>query len=373
MDNNILRKEGNIWRYDLNELVTYIEDISKNFNGKANLQKFLGAYESFLDNLEERHNIKINYKFNIINKKDPRFKAIYQNYDWCYQKYFIEGLNHDEMAKEAGCSKRVVEKWCCEKHRITSEYRRKFKKLSNIQKDLIIGSLLGDGHIDKRETQPIFIVSHAENQKDYLYWKYDIMKDFCNKEPSYIKPNIREFKNRAYVCQGAYRISSRIQDCFLEFRNMTVIDLIENLSEFSLSIFVLDDGNREKSNWNICLAGLTIDERKRFINVAKSKFNLDIKLTTHDNRYAIVLADSSRELDNIILKNIPNDLDIIQYKILKNKISKPLKRVHIKFNNKNIFLSEFCKSNNLNYKKCHSLLQKNPYLTGEDIINTIRG
>jgi hypothetical protein len=368
---NILWKDAlNHWQYDLNKLITTIEKLSERYSGKEQLCKAIGVYRYFLDRIEKKHNIKIKYNFTL-NKNDCNFKAIYQDYDWCYQKYMIEGLNHDEMAKEANCSKRVVEKWCSEKHRLTQKYRQVHKELSNLQKDFIIGSLLGDGHIDKREFQPMFIVSHAENQKDYLYWKYELMKDFCNTSPTYYKAKESPFPNgKMYLCQPQYRMCTRIHDCLLEYRAMTKRELINNLNEFSLSILMLDDGYRDRSNWEVCLADILLKDREHFVNIMRERFNLESYLDSTDNRYINFRAESSRELDTMILNNIPNDLDIIKSKITENdKIAEKQFRFYVKYNDEDILLKDFCKTNNYDYKYVHHAIKKHKLQTGEDIIN----
>lgn len=256
-------------------------------------------------------------------KRDPRFKAIYQDYDWCYQKFMVEGMNHDEMAIEAGYSKRVIEKWCVEKHRITQKMRQASITLDNTQHDLMIGSLLGDGHIDKRETQPLFIVSHAANQKDYLYWKYDILKNICNKSPSFIGSKEVMFNGNpnTYIAQDAYRISTRIQDCLLWYRGLSVSETLDELNEFSLAVWILDDGSRTSSNWSLAFASFTEDEKRKAISVIKDKFNIDCYTIESDDRYLRFSAIDSRAIDEIIKSNIPNELDIVQYKIINKFIS----------------------------------------------------
>jgi hypothetical protein len=315
-DKIVWKNTSNHNEYNLDKLINYLKENPNKCSSKAEFCKDLNVYSDFLDRVEEVENIKFEYNFYTNSKNNIHFKAIYQDYDWCYQKYMIEGLNHEEMAKEANCSKRVIEKWCSEKHRLTQEYRKIHKQLSNIQKDLVIGSLLGDGHVDKRETQPIFIISHAENQKDYLYWKYEIMKDFYNIPPTYYKEKVHTFGgDKEYMCQPHYRISSRIHDCFIPFRNMSKHDLINELNEFSLSIFALDDGYRSESNWEICLADIPYEDRELFIKILEDKFNLDGYICKYDNRYMKLTSNSSRILDSIILKIVPNDLDIIKYTI----------------------------------------------------------
>lgn len=53
--------------------------------------------------------IKMGLIANNIKKNNPKFKAIYQDYDWCYQKFVIENKSHREMAEEANCSLRVIQ------------------------------------------------------------------------------------------------------------------------------------------------------------------------------------------------------------------------------------------------------------------------
>lgn len=291
-------------------------------------------------------------------KNSVKYKAIYQDYDWCYQKYIIEGLSHDEMALEANAKKRVVEKWCAEKHRLTRGYRKANKQLSEIQKDLIIGSMLGDGHIDKRETQPMFIESHAENQKDYLYFKYAILEDLCNQPPIRKEACYSPFNGKLYLCQPAYRFCTRLCDCLLEYRGKSYSHLLNLINEFSFSIWMLDDGYRSNSNWELCVAEYKQEDVILAIDILKNKYNLTSRLKK-DIRYLYFDAKSSREIDKIILRNIPNELDIIKYKITENNICQEEKRVYIEFDNEKILLAEFCKTYDLNYKSTWGRIFKN--------------
>lgn len=303
--------QNGITRWDCNDI--FIEWLKSNINeGKTinNISKSLDMDFYALKRICDNNKI-----FIPINKFNNNFKAIYQDYNWCYEKYIIEGLNHDEMAKEANCTKRVIEKWCQEKHRLTQKYRQENKVLNDKQNDLIIGSLLGDGHIDKRETQPVFIVSHAENQKDYLYWKYGILKDLCNIEPTERQEEFREFNGKSYICQKSYRICTRIYDCLKEYRSYTYKELLERINETSLSIWILDDGYRGDSNWDLCVAEYSQFDIDFIISLLKDRYNLNC-WQKKDKRYLIFDSVSSRLLDRIILKNIPNDLDIIKYKII---------------------------------------------------------
>ena len=57
------------------------------------------------------------------------------------------------------------------------------------QFDVIIGSLLGDARLECRSVglrNPITArlrVHHGEKQKEYVFWKYEVLKDLVLKEP----------------------------------------------------------------------------------------------------------------------------------------------------------------------------------------------
>lgn len=311
-------KEGGKWVYN-DKFIEWLKNNSRNYSGLHPLSKSIGVYAGTISKIIKSNNLKLEYNF---RKEDPRFKAIYQDYDWCYQKYMVEGKNHKQMAEEAGCSMRVVEKWCSEIHRLTQKYRQKNTVLNATQKDLILGSILGDGHIDKREGQSIFIVSHAENQKDYLYWKYEILKNLCNKEPLYIPPRVMYIKGNPHDCQATYRVCTRIYDALDEYKFINRIDVINQLNEFSFSIHILDDSHRSPSSWELCVANFTEYEKDYFLNYIKEKFGVVESVCSYDNRYIRFNKENTEIIDKIILRNIPNDLDIIKYKILDKKNNK---------------------------------------------------
>ena len=85
---------------------------------------------------------------------------------------------------------------------------------------------------------------------------------------------------------------------------------------------MLDDGYRGPS-WELCVASYTEEEKKLIL----SKFDRlgfpSAHLGNYDSRYLYFSASDSRKIDEIILEEIPNELDIIKYKILENDKIKP--------------------------------------------------
>ena len=263
---------------------------------------------------------RMGYMDGIVKPNNPLFKAIYQDYDWCYDRYVLKGMKHEEMAKESNASKRVIQKWCVEIHKIHGDSFKELYKLNDIQKQLIISGTLGDGHIDRRVDQPMYIECHADDEKDYMFWKYDILKNMCNKPPVYKAENIiKHFGDKEYLCRPSYRLNSRIVDDLKSIRSMSIIEKISNLNELGFSTYILDDGHRSDSNWSLCVAKFNKEEREYFVERCSKIFGLTCWVQK-DDRYINFDSNSSRKLDEIILENIPNNLDIIHKKILDKKL-----------------------------------------------------
>lgn len=59
------------------------------------------------------------------------------------------------------------------------------EKLSVIQQEIVIGTLLGDGRLESRSKNGSarLRVHHAQSQYDFLLWKYDIFQNVVAREP----------------------------------------------------------------------------------------------------------------------------------------------------------------------------------------------
>lgn len=308
----IINSNRKNWSKD--EIDYVISEYSKGTDMHLVAKRFDVSYQSVMDVLT-RNGIEIEIRY----KNDSRFKAVYQEYDWCYERYVIKRMSYEEMAAEAGTTPRTIAKWCSEKHRLNAHTLRKELHLTDKQKELIMFSLLGDGHIDKRESQPLFIVCHAVNQKDYLFWKYDILKNVCNQEPTLYTGISSTFgSGKTYKCQDFYRFCTKILDDLYSIRAMSKSEIISQLNETGLSIHLLDDGSNSEGFWNLCYASFTQEEKELYCKILQERFDITPHLLK-DDRYIGFSKIDSQKINEIILRNIPNNLDIIQYKILKEK------------------------------------------------------
>ena len=323
------------------EEIRVLEDGYKNMESIKSIAEKINKTESSIQSKARKLGLCDKY----IRYNNPKFKAVYQDYDWCYERYINRGMTHQEMADECGATKRVVEKWCSQIHKLNNHTFRKLKKLNDMQKQIIMFGRLGDGHIDRRQDQPMYIECHAEDEKDYLFWKYSFLKDICNQEPVYYKESYNSFGNeKKYLCKPFYRLNTKILDDLYEIRNMSRIEIISKLNELGFCLHILDDGTRNNL-WEVCLAEWSMEEIELYKNTCYEKFGL-IGNSNKDIRYFTFNAFSSLKIDQMILNNIPNNLDIVHKKILDNdKIKETANyRFVILEDGTKVGLSTYCKT-----------------------------
>ena len=249
-------------------------------------------------------------------KTNSSFKAIYQDKNWLISE-ILQNKNYKEIAKDANAKPRVIQKWMNEKYHLSF---KKLYKLNDLQRKIIIWGTLGDGHIDKRKEQPMYIESHAIDEKDYLFWKYDKLKDICNNEPVYYQSKIGTFLGeKEYKCQPFYRINSKIIDDLKPIRDMSTVEKIKTLDDFSLCLYLLDDASRSESSWDLCVAMLTSAQKDLFCYLVKERLGLNCYIHNCDNRYIRFNAESSRKIDEIMIQFFGKEMDIIKKKILKHR------------------------------------------------------
>ena len=120
--------------------------------------------------------------------------------------------------------------------------------LTNEQKNLILGTLLGDGTIEKEWRNPRLRIAHSLTQKEYLFWKYDILRSIAAREPYIVKYKKHHQTGRIY---SSWYFSTRAipeldfyyQLFYQDGRKVISENLINHFNQpLSLAVWLMDDG-----------------------------------------------------------------------------------------------------------------------------------
>ena len=147
--------------------------------------------------------------------------------------------------------------------------------LSNIERAILIGSLLGDGTLIKRGANSFrYRVSHSIKQKSYVEWKYEKLKRLCQttQPPKEVTDKKKYVTVEFYTSSGEYL--KEYYDLFYKERSAPLLEegkfvktitpeLIEKLpmDPILLAVWFMDDGSARDD----CYAG----------NIATQCFSLD--------------------------------------------------------------------------------------------------
>lgn len=114
--------------------------------------------------------------------------------------------------------------------------------LTQLQKFVIIGSILGDGYLRvvKGRKDAFLEINHSYNQKDYVDWKYEILKNVVVS-----KPKIRKGKG----IRIAYRFHTKQLPELTDLLNMFYKDgrkIIPDIqiNPIILAVWYMDDGSK---------------------------------------------------------------------------------------------------------------------------------
>ena len=115
--------------------------------------------------------------------------------------------------------------------------------LTQIQRSIIIGSLLGDGYlrIVPGRKDALFEVNHSFSQKEYVDWKYEMLKSICRSGPK---------MRRGNGSRIAYRFSTRQMTELTELKRIFYAGGRKNIPEniqldpIMLAVWFMDDGSR---------------------------------------------------------------------------------------------------------------------------------
>jgi len=199
--------------------------------------------------------------------------------------------------------------------------------LSEDQKSIILGSLLGDGTmwIGKGGVNANFKVEHGLKQKELVFWKYEKLRNFVFTEPKisfryrddgakYPKswwfrtvkhPDLTRIYRLFYSGDG-YKTGHKIvpNNSFLE----------RYLNPEALAVWIMDDGSFNRKIIDISTYCFSLDEIKRLQTFLEDRFLISPNFyRDRDKGYRIYF--NQKETNTLIQIISPYLIDSMRYKI----------------------------------------------------------
>ena len=119
--------------------------------------------------------------------------------------------------------------------------------LTDEQEYLILGTLLGDGAIEKRWKNPRLRIDHASAQKEYVFWKYSILENIATREPHILyekdKRSGKIFSRWYFSTKAMPELEVYYRLFYRDKKKVITRELLDHFNHpLSLAVWLMDDG-----------------------------------------------------------------------------------------------------------------------------------
>lgn len=190
-------------------------------------------------------------------------------------------------------------------------------KLSSIQKDILIGTILGDGYLQKTgEKNARLRLEHGFRQKEYLFWKVKNLQQFFQGKPKYLE-RVHPITKRTYHYwrhqSQALPFLGKLQKIFYRDGKKIIPENIEKLlTPRSVAVWYMDDGyyyERDHCSY-IYLGNVKKEEAELIKDAFMKKFNLTTRILVKKKGFAVYFPPQEvRKLKKIIQDYVLNQFN----------------------------------------------------------------
>lgn len=206
-------------------------------------------------------------------------------------------------------------------------------KVSSRERAIIIGTLLGDGHLAMLKTGSRLEVNHSETQKEYVFWKRRALRRFVSEQPRRVCIKDARY-GKTYVQRRFY---TRIHPLFTEMHSLfydaeNVKHVRENILDMltsprSLAVWFMDDGGRRNDSYGMFLNTLSFSRKEQEIlqTCLQKNFSLETRLHWIQDGYRIYIpASEAKRFSGVIY---PYLIPSMQYKLPYNPVTTSFARL----------------------------------------------
>lgn len=212
------------------------------------------------------------------------------------------------------------------------------KLLPSHQFGVTIGSLLGDACLECRSVGKRYPVSarlrihQSEKQKEYVFWKYDQLKDIVFKEPRRILVSHDSMRNKDHY--SWYFHTKTLEDLgelyhyfYLDKVKILPEDVLQLLTPRALAVWFMDDGSNTNESYTISTHNFSIKDQERIVEFLKKRFNIAATITKDRSKFKLGIGRHEyKKLNSVIepyiipsmiykICNPRNDLSVIDGQI----------------------------------------------------------
>lgn len=182
------------------------------------------------------------------------------------------------------------------------EYKQKLK-LSDIQREVLFGILLGDGHLETQNKGKTYRLKVEQSVKHevYLLHLYNIFQDWVLTKPSFrnVKSKSSNSKNIKFqtLSHSAFRFYA--QQFYFDGKKVVPKIINKLLTPCALAYWFMDDGSiksKESKGLILNTQGFVVKDIEKLICLLRKKFSLECKIRNQKDGHQIYISGKSNEL-----------------------------------------------------------------------------
>ncbi|OGN09122.1 MAG: hypothetical protein A3J46_05205 [Candidatus Yanofskybacteria bacterium RIFCSPHIGHO2_02_FULL_41_11] len=187
--------------------------------------------------------------------------------------------------------------------------------LNDRQKSIVIGSILGDGNLSPNwsSTNYRLSIGQSEKQKDYLMWKYELLKDWILSKPRYYE-RTRSLSFRTISHQ---LLTDLYRKFYKDSKKIVPKDIKDLLTPESIAVWYMDDGNIRRNNGRVYgyylnTQSFSREENEYLSQVFQDKYDIKSLVIRNKNNHRLYIG-----VDRSKFREVVKDFIIpsMQYKL----------------------------------------------------------
>ncbi len=178
------------------------------------------------------------------------------------------------------------------------------EKLTNVQKELVIGSILGDGHLRPHRGGFVFEFSQSSKRKSYVEWKHRLLGNFATPK-IYHQTGTREYYKLVTKTHSELKV---LHGIFYENGRKRVPDGIGKiLTPFAVAVWFMDDGSKSKDAFYFNTQGFDVEDQFKLVKALK-KFHITSNLNKDGKYWRLrVLKKSNKKFLELVKPHMPEE------------------------------------------------------------------
>ncbi|MBI2676848.1 MAG: hypothetical protein HYX21_02805 [Candidatus Yanofskybacteria bacterium] len=202
------------------------------------------------------------------------------------------------------------------------EEYKKTLKLSEFQRQVLVGTLLGDGCLETQNNGRTYRlkIEHSIAQKDYVVWKYQVFKNFILSEPRIHKRISYGLLRKNYCFSTVSHRSLRFYgQQFYKNGKKTMPKIISKIiSPLALAVWFMDDGSiKSKQHKALVIHSQSFNKQDllKIVEVLDKKYGINSTLRKREDGSGYILYLLSKTVEKFIDLVKENILPSMKYKL----------------------------------------------------------